>query len=161
LFGARDGFRGTVARELLSGPVLRVWLRLRREDKRCSSKHLELARPPAPFPAIPHGNAILKSSRFKPREEHEGQPAPHVFVLIGFCGQKFSPRPGCGIFFTVYQEKGPTKLAWLIANAKEFSHRWAALGLLYSYNAVQIGGCTVKSNFLSRSLLGLCMTSVE
>jgi len=35
----------------------------------------------------------------------------------------FAPA-GLRHFFTVYQEKGPTKLAWLIANAKEFSRRW-------------------------------------
>jgi hypothetical protein len=58
----------------------------------------------------------------------------------------FAPA-GLRHFFTVYQEKGPTKLAWLIANAKEFSHRWTALGLLYSYNAVQIGGCTREIEF--------------
>jgi hypothetical protein len=92
-----------------------------------------------------------------------GRPA---YSLLSSCFDRvlrakvFAPA-GLRHFFTVYQEKGPTKLAWLIANAKEFSHRWAALGLLYSYNAVQIGGCTVKSNFLSRSLLGLCMTSAE
>ena len=41
---------------------------------------------------------------------------------------------GRGIFLPSIQEKEPTKLAWLIANAKEFSRRCRALGLLYSYN---------------------------
>ena len=65
-----------------------------------------------------------------------GRPA---YSLLSSCFDRvlrakvFAPA-GLRHFFTVYQKKGPTKLAWLIANAKEFSHRRAALGLLYSYN---------------------------
>ena len=69
---------------------------------------------------------------------------------------------GRGIFLPSIQEKEPTKLAWLIANAKEFSRRCRALGLLYSYNCGANRRSHREIEFpVPVPLLGLCMTSAE